>query len=179
MKKPVYIFIFIFLTGLFSGIFFSSNLSESGGSYLSSLLLASFSDTSAGFFRTFFTVFISNIVPVLLMLPALATKFLCPLPPVMLWYKSFAIGFCSGLLYLSSSGSAVTISFLRILPQNLFIIPGFLILSVCIFCLSVSETHKKSRPVRNRKGLLLPCAISLGLIFTGCIINALFHLIAL
>jgi len=54
MKKTLIIFIFIFLTGLFAGLFFSTGLSTENSTYLSAQLLAGFSSPSAGFFRIFF-----------------------------------------------------------------------------------------------------------------------------
>lgn len=179
MKKLGIIFIFIFLTGLFSGLFFSANLSYENNSYLSALLLSSISSSSAGFFRTFFSVFMQNIILLIVMAPAAATKFLCPVPPMVLWYRSFAIGFCSGLVYLNAEKEAFLISLLKILPQNLFLIPAFLIISAVIFYCSASELRKKSRPYNEKKGLLMLALISIALIFTGSVISAVCHLIAL
>ena len=179
MKKLGLIFIFIFLTGLFSGLFFSANLSSENNSYLSSLLLSSFSDSTAGFFGTFFSALTSNLLLIIIMLPALFTKLLCPLPPALLWYKSFAIGFCSGLLYINSADDAFLISILRIFPQNLFLIPAFLVISAMIFYCSVSELRKKSRPSKEKKGLLHVAVLAFAMILAGCLTESVCHAIAL
>ena len=71
MKKSATIFIFIFMTGLFAGIFFSTNLSYENNEYLSSLLLASFTDNAAGFGKIFFSALVSNFILMLIMLPAI------------------------------------------------------------------------------------------------------------
>ena len=179
MKKLGLIFIFIFMTGLFSGLFFSSNLSYENNEYLSSVLLASFSDSSAGLVKTFFSALISNLILILIMAPSIATKFLSPLPPAMLWFKSFAIGFCSGLVYLNAEGNAILISAVKILPQNLFLIPAFLIIATMLFYSSSSELLKKNRPRQEKKGLLQLAVISSALILAGCITEAVCRLIAL
>lgn len=179
MKKLGLIFIFIFLTGLFSGLFFSTNLSYENNSYLSALLLTSLSDSSSGFYKTFLSLMVSNFILVAMAAAALINKFLCPLPPVILGYKSFAIGFCSGLLFIGDPANAFLISALRIFPQNIFIIPGFIIFCAAVFAFSVSEKAKKGRFIYEKKNLLIFTAASLALILTGCLTGALFHLFSL
>lgn len=179
MKKLGLIFIFIFLTGLFSGLFFSANISYENNEYLSSLLLSSFSDNSSGFVKAFFSAAISNFLLIIIMLPAVFTKFLSPLPPAVLWYKSFAIGFCSGLIYLNASEKAFLISAVKIFPQNLFIIPAFLIIAASIFYFSTSEIAKKNRPHREKRSLLQISVFALMLMIAGCITEAVCHLIVL
>lgn len=179
MKKFGLIFVFIFLTGLFSGLFFSTNLSYENNDYLSSLLLSGFSDSSAGAVKTFFAALASNFTLVIIMASAIITKVLSPIPPIILWYKSFAIGFCSGLVYLNAIDKAFIISLLKIFPQNLFLIPGFLIISTTIFYCSYSEMTKKSRPYQEKKGLFQLASIALVLILLGCLTEAICHLIVL
>ncbi|MBC8568385.1 stage II sporulation protein M [Mogibacterium sp. NSJ-24] len=178
MKKSATIFIFIFMTGLFAGIFFSTNLSYENNEYLSSLLLASFTDNAAGFGKIFFSALVSNFILMLIMLPAIVTKFLCPIPPVILWFKSFSIGFCSGLVYLNAN-NAILISLTKIFPPNLFIIPAFLIISTVIFHCSTSEAIKKNRPYQENKSLLILTAISVILVLAGCITESICHSAAL
>ena len=81
MKKLASVFIFILMTGLFSGVFFSTNLSYENNEYLSSLLLSGFENSSSGFVSCLLSALSSNLILVALMLPAIAAKPLCPLPP--------------------------------------------------------------------------------------------------
>lgn len=178
MKKIWFIFIFIFLTGLFSGLFFSTGLSAENSSYLSALLISGMSNTSSGFMQSFFSIFISNFLLILFMFPAVITKYLCFLPPSLLWYKSFAVGFCCGLVYSSDVENAVTITLLKLLPQNLFFIPTFTILAVILFSISVNA--QKNRPLHfNNKSLLYILIAASAFLTAGCVIESIFHLIAL
>jgi len=179
MKKILFIFAFIFLFGLFAGLFFSAGLSSENNSYLSSLLISGFYSSTPGFVKVFFSAFAANLLLVIIMLPAVLHKLLSPLPAVILWYKSFSTGFCSGLLYLNAGDKAFYISALRILPQNLFIIPAFIVISAVLFSFSVSYMIKKSRPNQERKSLLYLLCICMGAIIAGCLTEAVFHLIAL
>lgn len=179
MKKTAAVFIFIFMTGLFAGLFFSISLTEENSGYLSALFLSSVTDTSSGFFRTLFSSLISNMSLAALMLASIVTKLLFPLPPALLWYKSFALGFCSGLVYIGDTEQSLMISLVKILPSNLFFIPAFIMLSAVCFTYSRNELVKTKRPSREKKGLQSVVFICLGLIFAGCVTEALFHLIAL
>lgn len=178
MKKLVPIFIFIFTTGLFTGLFFSMNLAEENNSYLFSLLICSFSDPSAGFFKMFTFALISNLIPAAAATAAVLSRFLSPLPPVVLWFKSFAVGFCNGLIYINAD-NAVSLSLFNILPPNLFIMPAFIALSVAAFYCSSSELLKKNRPRHEMKGLFMILSAAVFLILTGCITEAVCHAAAL
>ena len=98
MRKIGSILLFIFLTGLFTGLFFSTCLSTKNTETLSALLLTGITTSKTGFLQSFLTSLLTNFMLFFLMLPALLSRCLCPLPPLVLWYKSFAIGFCSGLV---------------------------------------------------------------------------------
>lgn len=176
MKKLGLIFIFVFLTGIFSGLFFSTNLSAESNDTLSSLLLSAVNSPSCSFTEAFMDTFISNSALLLLMLPALFTKIFCFLPPLLLWYKSFATGFCSGLIYINAGSHAFLISLVKILPQNLFFIPAFVAIAFITFNASI---NKKIRPAKNDntlKHIIIAAAV---LIFVGSLTEALLHLVAL
>lgn len=195
MKKTGMILIFIFLTGLFSGLFFSTNLSPDSNDTLSALLLAGFSSLKSGFFKVFITTLFTNILLFILMTPALFTKYMKPLPLLILWYKSFALGFCSGLIYLNAPSEALSITLLRLFPQNLFFIPAFIMFSAAAFIYSENlaapsrryspavsirrHSNKKSRLMKNSNSLPYILAASLLLILLGSLTEAVFHLIAL
>lgn len=185
MKKTGSILIFIFLTGLFAGIFFSINLSNDSISYLSSVMLAGISSSNESFIKIFFSSLSSNLLLFAIMAPALFLKYLKPLPVIILWYKGFATGFCSSLLYASDTADVLTVSLLKIIPQNLFFIPSFLIFSTALFMFSGKhednplKTKKKSRSAVNTNGLPLMLSLSLALLIIGAFIQGIFHLIAL
>ena len=173
MKKIVVASIFIFLTGLFTGLFFSMGLSDESNGYLSTLLISGITDSSAGFFRLLVSSLTSNLILVALMLVAIVTKLLCPLPALLLWYKSFAIGFCSSLIYISAVEHAFLISLTKILPANLLLIPGFIALTAITFHSSATELTKVKRPSREKESLRNALLICIGVIFVGCVIESL------
>lgn len=179
MKRIVAISIFIFLFGLFSGLFFSTGISNENGSYLAGLFTSSVTDTSAGIFRILFAALVSNFSIAALMLAAAITNLLCLLPFLMLWYKSFAIGFCSGLIYLSDTENVFLVSIVKILPPSLFFIPAFIALATSAFIYSYNELVKSKRPSHDRKSLHTIIFISLAAIFSGCIIESVCHMISI
>ncbi|HIU24968.1 MAG TPA: stage II sporulation protein M [Candidatus Copromorpha excrementigallinarum] len=185
MKKIGLIFIFIFLTGLFAGLFFSTSLSAEGNDSLSGLMTLAFSEKSPGFARVFTASLISNFTLVILMLPAVFSRLFSPLPAALLWYKSFAIGFCSGLLYINSPEDAFIISLVRFLPQNVFFIPAFIFIAALFFHISHSGGLKAVYPAgkKSRRGgsppLLLYAAAGAALIVIGSVAEGIFSLISL
>lgn len=172
MKKIAAAAIFVFLTGLFSGIFFSTGISDENIAYLSSVLISSINDESDGFFGTLLSLLFSNFLTAALMLCALLNKKLCPLPLVVLISKSFAIGFCTGLIYLSGIEKPILISLTKMLPPSLFFVPAFIVLSAVSFICSRQELFKTKRPSREKKDLKSVIFICLGIIAAGCIVNA-------
>ena len=185
MKKLLIISIFIFLTGLFAGIFFSYGLSDENSSYLTDLIMTTLTDSDEGFLASLGASLIANVSIVLLMLAALYTKLLCPLPMTLLLYKSFALGFSNSLLYISQtiareSGQTVHItesaalsSLLNIVPQNIFFIPAFIVLATVCFKYSHSALLKSKRSSRERKDLHKIILICIVTIAFGCIIEAI------
>ena len=103
MKKLIPIFVFIFMTGLFTGLFFSMNLAEENNSYLFSLLICSFSDPSAGFFKMLVSALISNLIPAAAALSAILSR-----------YKSFFYRFfnCKLISYIGTFGIVLICLFL-------------------------------------------------------------------
>ena len=185
MKKIGLIFIFIFLTGLFSGLFFSTGLRADSMDRLSGLMMSGFSGDSPGFARVFAGSVASNFTLVAVMAAAMLSKALCPLPPALLLFKSFATGFCSGLIYVSVPQQAFFISLTKLLPQNVFFIPGFIITAASLFIISasgglreLSDMRKKSRNENSRFLLLSACA-GTALIAAGAAVEGLFSLISL
>lgn len=179
MKRLIIISIFIFMTGLFAGMFFSTGLSDENNIYLSSILLSQFSTSSAGFFRVFFSSLLSNMGIAALMLASANLKILCPIPFVLLWYKSFTIGFCSSLIQLSTAENTFFLALVKILPQNLLLIPAFVLMAATAFHCSHDEIFKTKRPSRETKGLKNIILICLVAVILGCIIESALSLVAL
>lgn len=144
MRKLGSILLFLFLTGLFAGLFFSTCLSSENTRSLSTLLLTGITSSQTGFLKSFLTSLFTNFTLLALMLPALLSKYLCPLPPLVLWYKSFAIGFCSGLIWMGARSRILFLSLLHILPQNLFLIPGFFLCALTILSVSLQRSPNRS-----------------------------------
>ena len=144
MRKLGSILLFLFLTGLFTGLFFSTCLSSENTRSLSTLLLTGITSSQTGFLKSFLTSLFTNFTLFALMLPALLSKYFCPLPPLVLWYKSFAIGFCSGLIWMGARSRILLLSLLHILPQNLFLIPGFFLCALTILSVSLQRSPNRS-----------------------------------
>lgn len=179
MQKLFTITSFVFLAGLFAGIFFNTVLSEENCTYLSNLLASSINDKTASFLRVLLSASISNFLMVSLMLAATLSKLLCPLPFIVLWYKSFAIGFCSALIYMCDIENAFFISLLKIFPPAIFIIPAFIILTSTTYIYSSNELIKSKRSSHERKDLQVLIIISLFAIAAGCIMEAVCSLFVL
>ena len=173
LQKIITITMFIFLFGLFSGVFFSTGLSEENGNYLSDILTSSISDPTLGFFPSLFSSLFSNLTLAAFMLSAALTKLLCFLPFAVLWYKGFATGFCCGLLYLSETENAVFISLFRILPPSILILPAFIALAAVTYIYSRNEFVKSKRLSLEKKSLQNIAFISLAAITVGCIVTAI------
>lgn len=176
-KKYFTISVFVFLVGLFAGLFFCTGISASGNHYLTNIFKTSIADNEFSFFSAFFRLLIKNIFLIILILPALCSKILCPLPQLILWYKAFAIGFCNGLIYLGDVSQPVFFSLTRVIPSNLFIIPAFIFLTTFVTRYSYEGLSKRKRSSTEIKDLKIVIIISLSAIVAGCFIEALFHLI--
>lgn len=176
MKKLCTIFIFIFLSSLFCGIFFSTNLSAENNAALSTMLIDALTSPSFGFFKGFIESFFSNALLLIMMLPAAFTIWLSFLPIIILCCKGFAIGFCSGMLYINAGDDAFFISLVKLLPQNLFFIPAFIFIATIIFRIS---TNKHSSAAKQKPALSKTAAVMALLVVAGSLTEALLHLIAL
>lgn len=182
MKKIILILIFIFLTGLFSGLFFSTNISDESNQTLSSFMISGMSPTDAGFFRVFTLSFSSNALLFFLMVPAAFTVILRPMPLLILWYKSFAIGFCSGLIYINYESEAFTISMLKLFPQNLFFIPAFIMFAAAVLKFRTSDRRDFRLKFGRNFNISMSAAAfaaSLLLLTLGAAAEAVFHQAAL
>ena len=172
-RKLLLLSVFIFLFGLFAGLFFSIGLSEENTDRLSSSLISSMTDMSIGGFRIFMSALFSDLTTAALMLAAALSKLLCFLPFAVLWYESFAIGFCCGLIHLVSTENAIALSLTEILPPAIFFIPSFIILAAAATACSKNEILKSKRPSREGKSLIVLISGSLVAIVIGCAIEAL------
>lgn len=177
LKKALTISIFIFLVGLFSGLFFSMGLSEENSKDLSSLFISSITDEFIGHFRILLSSLISNYTAAVLMMAAILSGLICFLPFAILWYKSFAIGFCCGLIHMSGTDNSLVLSLTEILPPALFLTPAFILLAAATFICSRKEILKSKRPSSEERSLIFMIFISLATIAAGCIVEMLCHIL--
>ena len=175
MKKILKVFIFIFLAGLFSGVFYSTGLSAENTDRLSELILSASASPPSGFIHSLLSFFRVNMLMLLLMLPAVFTKYLCPVPPLLLWYRCFSAGFCSGIIYIRDPGHALMVSLVKIIPQNIFFIPAFIMFAAVTFTYSVSGTftQKRNRVTLPPGTLKLSSAAAFAAVCAGSITGAL------
>ena len=177
LKKVFAISIFIFLFGLFSGLFFSIGMSEGVKDDLSSSFISSITDESIGHARILLSSLFSNYMISALMLTAALSNMLCFLPFTVLWCRSFAIGFCSGLIHISGTESPVVLSLTELLPPSMFFIPGFILLAAASYVCSRNEILKSKRPSSTGKSLISLILISLAVVTAGCIVETICHLL--
>ena len=176
LKKVFTISVFIFLFGLFSGLFFSTGISEENSRELSSIFISSITDDSVGFFRILISALLSNYTLAVLMLAAVLSGILSFLPFAVLWYKNFAIGFCCGLIHLSEVENPISLTLTHLLPPAIFLIPAFITLATSSYICSKDQIFKSKRPSRERKVPVNMILISLLLIAAGCIAEAICHI---
>ncbi len=178
MKRAGIISIFVFLTGLFAGLFFCIGLGVENYGRLSSLLLEGLA-SSPGLIKSFAASFATNFPLALLMLAAIFSKLLCLLPFLLLFYKSFSLGFCSCLIHMTSADHTLLLSLIKLFPQNLFFMPAFILLAAVTFSISLGEARKTNRLSHNRMSLKNVFILICVLLLAGCITEAACHLIAL
>lgn len=178
MKKAGVISIFIFMTGLFAGLFFCIGLGSENYGRLSFLLLENLS-FSPSFIKSLVASFATNFPLALLMLAAIISKLLCPLPFLLLFYKSFSLGFCSCLIHMTSADNTLLFSLLKFFPQNLFFVPAFVLLAAVTFFISLSGAVKTNRLSHNRMSLKSVIILICVLLLAGCITEAACRLIVL
>jgi hypothetical protein len=182
MRKLLTCFIFILLSGLFAGVFFGVGFQEETRDMLFGSIdttdAPAYAETNISVLRLWKSLFVSNMLLTLMMLPVLITKYLCSLPCIILWFKTFAIGVCTGLIYTSCDNvlEGVLMCLSRMLPQNIFVLPAFLAIAMTTFHLS---RHKKSREHPLGISPLIIYSICIIIICIGCIIQGLILLIAL
>ena len=180
MKKRLLIFTSIFLTGLFAGLFWCTSLSSENSIYLYELLLSGLNSDYSGVISKTFSSLLSSFALILLMVPAVFTKYLCPLPPAVLLYKSFTLGFCCSLIHSYENQSAFLIVLIRFLPQNLFFIPAFIVLAAVFFSLSLLRDSQKNRLLHSEsRNLLYASAAAVIFILLGAVIESVFRAAAL
>ncbi len=177
LKKALTISVFIFLFGLFSGLFFSTGLSEESSRELSSLFISSISDDIAHPARILLSSLFSNYTAAAVMMAAMLSGLLSFLPFAVLWYKSFAIGFCCGLIQISGAENALVLSLAEIVPPALFLIPSTILLASVTFICSREEIIKSKRPSSKGRSLMTMIFISLIGIAAGCIVETLCHIL--
>lgn len=172
MKKNLLISIFIFLTSLFAGLFFCVDLNSETRIQLSTLMLSGMQRDSHSFFVWLFLIFTSHIKMYLIMIPALFIKALIFLPAIIIIFRSFSLGFCCGLVYISNIESPFIFSLMHLLPQNIFLIPAYVLFASAVVNFSMQQ---KNRPLSlNDRSLLASSVICVVLTFAGSLIETIF-----
>lgn len=177
LKKALTISVFIFLFGLFSGLFFSTCLSEENSRELSSLLISSISDDTAHSVRILLASLFSNYTAAAVMMAAMLSGLLSFLPFAVLWYKSFAIGFCCGLIQISGAENSLVLSLTEMIPPALFLIPSSILLASVTFICSREEIIKSKRSSSKGRSLIAMIFISLIGIAAGCLVETFCHIL--
>lgn len=173
MKKNMLIFIFIFLTGLFAGLFFCTGINAENQTYLADLLLSGMQKERESFFLCFFSVLLTHMKMFAIMLPALFLKILCLLPPTVLLFRSFALGCCCGLVYISNADNPFLLSLMHLLPQNIFYIPAYVLFASTVSSFCIKE---KNRPLSLKdKDLLSSLIICILMVVAGSFIETVFR----
>jgi len=173
MKKNMLIFIFIFMTGLFSGLFFCTGINSENRLYLSELLIDNMQSEHDSYFFHFSKIILSHLKLFFIMLPALFLKVLCFLPPAVLFCRSFALGCCCGLIYISDIDNPFFFSLFNLLPQNILYVPAYILFAYTVFNFCIKQ---KNRPLSlNDKDLLTSLVICILMIAAGCFIETVFR----
>lgn len=116
-KSTLFFSLFIILTCIFCGFFFSRCLSSEDRSALTSPIC----DMSSSGSSSFLSGLLINILLLMLILLSGLSLYGFPVVPVILTVKGTALGFCAGLLFGSDAGSLM----LPFIISCLFIIPAF------------------------------------------------------
>ena len=116
-KSNILITVFIFLTSLFTGAFFSFCLSSGDKASLTDPIRQMFQREGVSLFPSLLT----NVFLLLLVFLAGLTIYGFALSLIILTGKALSIGFCGGLLFFSAGDSGLKFLFLSLLPVNILL----------------------------------------------------------
>lgn len=177
MKKKIFKLGFISIMALFGGIIieiFLINEDKSFMLYSLQKTIDNYDINNFNFARTLFSFLLKSIIPILIIYLSSFSKFLFLMPYLVIFHKSFSIGFTSSFLFenFSSYGMA-NIAFI-ILPQSLLEVPVYIFLAT----LALSQQEFNTTSYRQAKSMKIRYLklFSLGIIslFIIFIIETLF-----
>lgn len=132
--------LFVSISGLFSGIFFSIYLSPEDKTYLSEIIAKSVSENA-----NVLPAVLINIVLLLSLFLAGFSVYGFPVILTILAGKAFAIGSCGELLCHSSSIPASNLLLLSFIPANLILLTALTTASVTSLNFALDKLNKRSR----------------------------------
>lgn len=177
---------FLFLTGLFAGVFLELTMApEEKNNVLHYLLQYLSSDNSAMDYPSPFAISaLSNLLMLFILCLSGFTVFGFPVALLVLCYRGLGLGFSAGLLLESQQENGVVLLLTSLIPQNLFLIPAFLlgasgVLNYSLYHLRTRrQSIRKSRKETPGSYLILILLIAL-LIVIGCGVEAILYPIVL
>ena len=154
-KKTLFISAFFFLTGIFTGLFLELIMSPEEKSNLS-LYLQQYILTDSGSMEypdPFFSSLATNLLLLLIIFLAGLSIFGFPAAMAALAYKGTALGFCTGLIAETLKNKGVIVILTSLLPQNLLLIPAFILAASAAINYALFSLSKGRRPSAGKKSL--------------------------
>ena len=181
-KKTLLAAGFFFLTGISTGIFMELTLVSEEKSMLTDYLHQYlFSGSNAMEYPNPFWASLSgNLLLLLILFLAGLSAIGFPLALAALAYKGLALGYCTGLIAESLKGKGLAIILTTLLPQNLILIPVFILAASAavnygLYSLCRSRRQSKKN-LRDISGSYLPSMIVFALaIALACGLEAALH----
>lgn len=181
-KKTLLAAGFFFLTGVSTGIFMELTLVSEEKTLLTDYLQQYlFSDgSSVEYPNPFWASLSGNLLLLLILFLAGLSAFGFPVALAALAYKGLALGYCTGLIAESLKGKGLVIILTALLPQNLILIPVFILAASAavnygLYSLSRSRRQSKKN-LMDISGSYLPAMIFFALaIGLACGLEAALH----
>lgn len=144
--------VFLFLTGISTGIFLELTMAADEKSNLASYLQQFLSTDSTVDYPNPFTASLTNNLFLLFVIFLAGLSVLgVPVALAALLYKGVALGFSCGLIMESLSTRGITVILTALVPQNLLLIPVFLLATAAAF--NYARIALASRKVPIKKSL--------------------------
>lgn len=189
INKAIIFSSFIFLTGISSGVFLAILMNPADklemANFLSNYLFSGM-DSAIVYPNPFISSSLGNLFLLLLIFLSGLSAVGFPAAYIVLFYKGTALGFTAGIIIDQFSLHGVGSLCLTMLPQNIIIIPVFIIAvtlayrygSQAIAGMRGSKPVVKSTLRKDGRNYIMHNIILAGAIMLGCIIEFLFALIA-
>lgn len=185
-RKTLLLSVFFFLTGISTGIFLELTMSGSEKNSLSGYLqqYLSMGHNTVDYPNPFFSSLSNNLLLLLIIFLAGLSALGFPIALGALTYKGMALGFCTGLIAETLKNQGIPVIITSLLPQNLILIPAFLLASAssvhyAVLSLKRSRQSLKKNPNTNSGSYLLSMVFFALLIGLACGIEAILYPIVL